>query len=69
MEIRNLDDLAHMIATRDGISMHEANTLVDDCANEINELVAADRATYDEVADIIADYLGLEPDYMDLFIW
>ena len=69
MDIRNLDDLACMIAKRAGISMHEANTLVDDCANEINELVAADQATYDEVADIIADYLGLEPDYMDLFIW
>lgn len=68
MEVRNLDELAQLIARRDSISIHEANILVDDCANEINELLTTDECTYDAVADIIADYLGLEPDYVDLFI-
>lgn len=68
MEVRNLDELARMIARRDGIRMHEANILVDDCANAINELLMSDECSYDAVADIIADYLGLEPDYIDLFL-
>ena len=63
VDIRNLNELADMIARRDGISLTEANNVIEDCANEI---YAA--KSLDEVEEALSYWLGLEPDYLDLFI-
>lgn len=58
-------EIINILMRRDGISENEARNLVEDCMLEIHEAIAAGR--YMEAEDIIASYLGLEPDYiMDL---
>ena len=64
---RTLDELAQMIAKRDGISLNEALTSVRDCAAEM-ELAFYD-GSLDEAEDILRSSLGLEPDFLDLFIF
>ena len=64
---RTLEELATMIAERDGIGFEEALILVRDCAADM------ERAFYNgnlfEAEDILREYLSLEPDYLDLFIF
>lgn len=63
----NSKELARLIARRDGISENEAYEVLDECQEEINEAIA-NNGSYDDIADILADVLGLEPDYMDYFL-
>ena len=63
---QTFDELAKMIATRDGISFEEAMEAINDCRVEMES--AFYRGNLFEVEDILADYLGLEPDYLFLFI-
>ena len=67
------EDLIRLIANRDGISMDEARLMVDECAQEISTLLDDDPFTdpdelYYQVTETLADYLGLEPDYLDLVL-
>lgn len=64
---KTLNELARMIAKRDNISLNEAHIIVEDTAMEISTAIARGDS-YDEVMDIIQYNLGLEPDYIDLFI-
>lgn len=64
---KTLDELAEMLAKRDGISYQEAMTAVRDCAAEMEQ--AFFDGSLDEVEDILRVDLGLEPDYLDLFIF
>ena len=63
----SIEDITRLLVRRDKISYNEARYLVEECRREINEL-AAEGAGYDEVADAIASYLNLEPDYMDALL-
>jgi len=60
-------EIIEILMRRDGISWLEAANIVEECQNEISEAMA-DNASYDDIADIIANVLGLEPDYMDCFM-
>lgn len=62
-----LKELAKLISKRDNISLNEAHIIVEDTAMEINTAIARGDS-YDEVMDILQYNLGLEPDYIDLFI-
>jgi len=64
---KTLEELAQMIAKRDNISYDEAMSAVRDCAAEM-ELAFMD-GSLDEVEEILKDTLGIEPDYLDLFIF
>ena len=64
---KTLKELAKMIAKRDNISLNEAHIIVEDTAMELNAAIASGDS-YDEVMDILQYNLGLEPDYIDLFI-
>lgn len=63
-----LKELTKMISKRDNISLNEAHIIVEDTAMEINAAIA-NGDSYDEVMDIIQYNLGLEPEYLDLFIF
>ena len=67
MEVRNLTDLAKLLSRRDGISMNEAWNVIEECQQELNDMFCRDEPSFTEAENIIADYLGLEPDYLDLF--
>lgn len=64
---RTLEELAKMIAKRDDISYNEALIAVHDCAADMEH--AFYNGSLNEAEDILRDYLGLEPDYLDLFIF
>jgi len=60
-----MNEIINILMRRDGISENEARNLVEECREEIETAIAGGH--YMEAEDIIASYLGLEPDYiMDL---
>lgn len=63
---RNFDELARMIARRDGISIEEAYEAIKETEDMLQEAFAAGSITMAE--DILASELGLELDYFDLFL-
>ena len=65
--VSSIDELISLIMRRDGISRNEAENIIKDCQYEIDDAIFHD-GSLDLVEDIIADYLGLEPDYLDLFL-
>ena len=65
--VSSIDELVSLIMRRDGISRNEAENIIKDCQYEIDDAIFHD-GSLDLVEDIIADYLGLEPDYLDLFL-
>ena len=64
---KTLEELAKMIAKRDDISYEEALTIVRDCAADMEH--AFYNGSLFEAEDILREYLSLEPDYLDLFIF
>ena len=64
---RTLEELAKMLAKRDGISYNEELAAIHDCALEMEE--AFMNGDLDMAEDILRTSLFLEPDYLDLFIF
>lgn len=64
---KTLQELALMIAKRDGISYNEAVNIIRAAAVDMEH--AFYTGSLDEAEDILAAELGLEPDYLDLFIF
>lgn len=64
---RTLEELAEMIARRDGISYEEALIEVRDAAADMEH--AFYNGSLDEAEDILRYSLNLEPEYLDLFIF
>ena len=64
---KTLEELAQMIAIRDSISYEEALIAVRDAAADMEH--AFYNGSLDEAEDILRCDLGLEPDYLDLFIF
>lgn len=70
----NKKQIARIIAKRDGIHIEEAQDIVQECQYAINDLLSSEIEMtsydlYDEATEILYDYLGLEPDYLDAFMW
>lgn len=60
-----MNRVVKIIMERDNLTQEEAQETVDLCKEEIHNAIEDGR--WYEVEDIVADYLGLEPDYiMDL---
>ena len=67
MSINTIDDIVFLLMRRDGISENEAWNLVEGCKAELNTLME-DGGTYDEAADIVCEWLSLEPDVLDIML-
>ena len=65
--VESIKDLVELLVKRDGISENEAWNIVGDCQVEI-DYIAQRGGTADEAEYVIKDLLGLEPDYLDLFL-
>lgn len=63
---KTLEELAELISERDKISFPDAMTLVRDAAADME--YAFYNGSINEAEDILRIDLGLEPDYLDLFI-
>jgi len=64
---KTIDELAEMLAKRDGISYEEELAIIRDAAADMEH--AFYNGSLDEAEDILRMDLGLEPDYLDLFIF
>ena len=54
--------VASILMERDGISAKEAAEMITEARDAMQD--AIDAGEFDEVDSIMADYLGLEPDYI-----
>lgn len=62
--VKSVEEIIALISKRDGISYTEAEQVVDECVEELKT------AEYlDDCERIIADYLGLEPDYLEILLF
>lgn len=64
---KTLEELATMLAKRDGLSYKEEMAAIRDAAAEME--FAFMEGNLDEAEDILRMDLGLEPEYLDLFIF
>ena len=61
------EELAELISKRDNITFEEALRSIRDCAAEMEH--AFYTGNIDEAEDLLRMDLGLEPDYLDIFIF
>lgn len=61
------EELAELISKRDNITFKEALRSIRDCAAEMEH--AFYTGNIDEAEDLLREYLGLEPDFLDIFIF
>lgn len=64
---QGVEDIVRILKRRDNVSMLEAQIMINDCLIELESAIQ-NHASYDECADIVASYLGLEPDYLDILL-
>ena len=64
---RTIEELAQMLAERDGISYEEELAAIHFAAAEMEQAFYEGDLSLAE--DILKSDLGLEPDYLDLFIY
>lgn len=67
MNISTIEDIISLLMRRDDISENEARNMIDCCRAEIHDLLSGEGmgyGAYDEVCEIMADYLSLEPDFI-----
>ena len=57
-----MTSVAQILVTRDRISMQEATDRIKECQRRLHD-EAVPTGDYEAMVDIIADELGLEPDY------
>lgn len=63
-----LNDIIELVAKRDSISYNEAVACVEECQEELKELVSSSNCTLDDLEDCIAFHLSLEPDYLEILL-
>ena len=64
--MNTVDDIINLISRRDNISYIEAMNVVNECMEEMEDAII--RGTWQEAEDIVTNYLGLEPDYLDILM-
>ncbi len=64
---KNLEELATLISTRDNIGYAAAMSIIHTAAMDMED--AFYNGDLDLAEDILRSDLGLEPDYLDLFIF
>lgn len=62
-----MEEIIKILMRRDGCTRLDAENIVEECADMINDAIVAG-ASLESVEDILADELGLEPDYLVYFI-
>lgn len=66
MNVNTVSDIINLIARRDNISELEAMNVVNDCMEEMEGAIM--RGNWQEAEDILASYLSLEPDFLDIMM-
>lgn len=61
-----MQEIIDILMRRDGITRNEAQNLIDECVDEMFDCFYT--GDYQACEDIVASYLGLEPDYLDILL-
>lgn len=64
--MNSIEDIVKLLMRRDNISLMEAQEAINECKEELD--VAILNGLWQDADDILKSYLGLEPDYLDIFI-
>ena len=64
--MNTVEDIIQLISRRDNISYIEAMNMVNECMEEMESAITI--GNWQEAEDILASYLGLEPDYLDILM-
>ena len=64
--MNNVEDIINLISCRDNISYIEAMNVVNECMEEMEGAVMC--GNWQEAEDILASYLGLEPDFLSILL-
>lgn len=64
--MNTVEDIINLISRRDNISYLEAMNIVNECMEEMEDAVL--NAHWQEAEDILASYLSLEPDFLDVIM-
>lgn len=64
---QGVEDIVRILKRRDNVSMLEAQIMINDCLIELESAIQ-NHTSYDECADIVASYLGLEPDFLEILL-
>lgn len=64
--MENINDIISILMRRDNITENEAQNIVNECIDELSEAIM--HGNYSEAEDIVASYLSLEPDYLDILL-
>lgn len=62
-----MNEIIEILMTRDGISKEEAIDVIDNCKEEI-DYILLNNGSYDDAEEALKYWLGLEPDYLDIFL-
>ena len=54
---------------RDDIAEEDAKEIYRNTSNEVHEAMCTDGCTLEDLEDIVANNLGLEPDYVEDFLF
>ena len=68
MYVETIDDIIRLIKKRDNLSIKEARIMVDDCVEAIKEEVGKNEPSILECEDIVREYLGLEPEFLEIIL-
>ena len=63
----SIDEIVKILMKRDKIHEYEAREMIQNCQDEINDLIMCG-GTLDDMEDSIKYWLGLEPDYLDALL-
>ena len=63
-----LNDIIELISKRDGISYEEAAIWVKNCQDELAEICNSENPSLEDAEYCVADFLGLEPDYLEVLL-
>lgn len=64
-------EIVEILMRRDGITETEAWTIIDACQEELDDIfnnIQSAYSMYEAAGEVLASYLGLEPDYIMAFI-
>jgi nucleoid DNA-binding protein len=59
-------EIVEILMRRDGLSRNEAKNIIKECQEAVNEAVV--KGDYNAAVDAIYSILGLEEDYLELFL-
>lgn len=62
--MNTVEDIINLISRRDNISYIEAMNIVNECMEEMEGAIRS--GNWQEAEDILASYLELEPDFLDV---